>query len=113
MRSAPSSRTACGCCSPASASSTRPDDPARVVPRLPLDPRHGTHEPTTAIPPRAPGSVRRTTTVDMLRPHGMDAELVLVGRGRDLLTDHDGTTRVLDTAAVEATIDYADAQRVT
>jgi hypothetical protein len=65
------------------------------------------------VPPRAPGSVRRTTTIDILRPHGLDAELVLVGRGRDLLTDHDATSRVLDTAAVEATIDYADAQRVT
>jgi hypothetical protein len=39
--------------------------------------------------------------------------LVLVGRGRDLLTDLDGTTRVLDSAEVEATIDYAEAQRVT
>jgi hypothetical protein len=83
------------------------------VPRLPLDPRHGTHEPTTAVPPRAPGSVRRTTTVDMLRPNGVAGELVLVGRGRDLLTDTDGSTQVLDTAELEAVIDYADAQRVT
>jgi hypothetical protein len=83
------------------------------VPRLPLDPRHGTHEPTTAVPPRALGSVRRTLSVDILRPNGLDAELVLIGRGRDLLTAADGTTRVLDTAAVEATIDYPDAQRVT
>jgi hypothetical protein len=57
--------------------------------------------------------VRRTATVDILRPNGVDAELVLVGRGRDLLTDVDGTTRVLDTAEVEATIDYVEAQRVT
>ena len=83
------------------------------MPRLPLDPRHGTHEPTTEIPARAAGSVRRTTSIDILRPHGLEAELVLVGRGRDLLTATDGATRVLDTAAVEATIDYADAQRVT
>jgi hypothetical protein len=83
------------------------------VPRLPLDPRHGTHEPTTTVPARAPGSVRRTTSIDILRPHGLDAELVLVGRGRDLLTDTDGGAHVLDTAEVEATIDYADAQRVT
>ena len=83
------------------------------MPRLALDPRHGTHEPTDTVPPRAPGSVRRTTSVDILRPNGVDAELVLVGRGRDLLTDIDGTTRVLDTAAVEATIDFVDAQRVT
>ena len=83
------------------------------MPRLPLDPRHGTHEPTTTVPRRAPGSVRRTTSVDILRPNGVDAELVLVGRGRDLLTELDGTTRVLDSAAVEATVDYAEAQRVT
>lgn len=83
------------------------------MPRLPLDPRHGTHEPTTTVPARVGGSVRRTTSVDIVRPHGLDAELVLVGRGRDLLTAIDGATRVLDTAEVEATIDYADAQRVT
>ena len=83
------------------------------MPRLPLDPRHGTHEPTTTVPARAPGSVRRTTTVDILRPNGVDAELVLAGRGRDLLTDLDGVPHVLDTAAAEAIIDYPDAQRVT
>ena len=80
--------------------------------RLSLDPRHGTHDPTTATPPRVPGSVRRTTSVDMLRPDGIDGELVLVGVGRDLLTAPDGTPRVLDTGACTATIDYADAQRV-
>jgi hypothetical protein len=57
--------------------------------------------------------VRRTISVDILRPHGLDAELVLLGRGRDLLTAADGSTHVLDTAVVEATVDYADAQRVT
>ncbi len=49
----------------------------------------------------------------MLRPSGIDAELVLVGRGRDLATAPDGATRVLATAEVEAVIDYVDAQRVT
>ena len=83
------------------------------MPRLPLDPRHGTHDPTTSVPPRVPGSVRRTTSVDILRPSGVDAELVLVGRARDLLTDADSATHVLDTGAVEATIDFVDAQRVT
>src|SRR5260221_8173639 len=111
--SRPSSRTACACCSPACAPSTRAEGKRVDVPRLVLDPRHGTHEPTTSVPPRAPGSVRRTTSIDILRPNGVDAELVLVGRARDLLTDTDGSTHVLDTAAVEATIDYPDAQRVT
>lgn len=48
----------------------------------------------------------------MLRPNGLDAELVLVGVGRDLRTELDGTPTVIDTAALEATIDYPDAQRV-
>jgi len=82
------------------------------VARLPLDPRHGIHEPTTATPPRALGSVRRTTTVDMLRPHGVDAELVLVGAGRDLRTSPDGEPIVLDTGAFAATVDYPNAQMV-
>jgi hypothetical protein len=57
--------------------------------------------------------MRRTTSIDILRPNGVDAELVLVGRGRDLFTDASGAPHVVDTAAVETTIDYADAQRVT
>ena len=82
------------------------------MPRLPLDPRHGTHDPTTATPPRVPGSVRRTTSVDMLRPSGIDGDLVLVGIGRDLHTAPDGTPTVLDAGSFEAVVDYADAQRV-
>jgi hypothetical protein len=38
---------------------------------------------------------------------------VLIGRGRDLVTDADGDPHVADTADVETIIDYADAQRVT
>ncbi len=82
------------------------------MPRIPIDPRHGTHDPTTATPGRVPGSVRRTTSVDMLRPHGIDAELVLVGVGRDLRSGASGTATVLDTATFTATVDYADAQRI-
>ena len=48
----------------------------------------------------------------MLRPHGIDGELRLVGLGRDLHTAVDGTPTVLDAGAFEATVDYADAQRV-
>jgi hypothetical protein len=83
------------------------------VARLPIDPRHGTHDPTRGTPARVAGSVRRTTSVDMLRPHGIDGELVLIGVGRDLLTAADGTPSVLDAGAFDATVDYADAQRVT
>ena len=77
-----------------------------------MDPRHGTHDPTRATPTRVPGSVRRTTSVDMLRPDGIDGALVLIGVGRDLVTATDGTPSVVDTGRFDATIDYADAQRV-
>jgi hypothetical protein len=56
--------------------------------------------------------VRRTTSIDMLRPDGIDGDLLLVGVGRDLHTTTDGTTTVLDAGAFEGTVDYADAQRV-
>jgi hypothetical protein len=48
----------------------------------------------------------------MLRPNGIEGELVLVGVGRDLRTAPDGTPSELDTGGFEATIDYGDAQRV-
>ncbi len=56
--------------------------------------------------------MRRTTSVDMLRPSGIDGDLVLVGIGRDLHTAPDGTPTVLDAGSFEAVVDYADAQRV-
>lgn len=40
-----------------------------------LHPRHGIHEPTSGTPLRLPGSVRRTTTIDMLSPRGPTARL--------------------------------------
>ncbi|GAB2857400.1 DUF2889 domain-containing protein [Nocardioides pacificus] len=42
--------------------------------------------PADASPPRRPGSVRRTTTIDMTWVDGMGTDLVLRGRGRDLRT---------------------------
>ena len=48
----------------------------------------------------------------MLRPGGVDGELVLIGMGRDLVTSLDGDTAVVDAGAFEATVDYANAQRV-
>lgn len=72
-----------------------------------IDPRHGTHHPTSGTPARRPGSVRRTTTTDSLRPNGF-AGLTLVGRARDLLTRHDGSAVVLATAMTDVEIEYAD-----
>jgi Protein of unknown function (DUF2889) len=58
-------------------------------------------------PPRRPGSIRRTTTLDMLRPEGMDGPLVFAGRARDLLTDAEGAGQVVDHAQLSAVLDGA------
>lgn len=54
----------------------------------------GPHAPATATPPRALGSVRRTTSIDTVRPDGPDGELVVDARGRDLRTGPDGVDQV-------------------
>lgn len=58
------------------------------------------------MPARAPGSVRRTTSIDMTIP----GELTLTGRARDLHTGLDGHVQVLDTASFDAHIDYEGGQ---
>jgi hypothetical protein len=47
-------------------------------------------DPLATTPPRAAGSVRRTTSVDILRPDGMRGDVVLHGRARDALTHRAG-----------------------
>lgn len=54
--------------------------------------------PADASPPRRPGSVRRTTTIDMTWPGGMGTDLLLQGRGRDLRT---GSEQVAEEVAAE------------
>jgi hypothetical protein len=71
-----------------------------------LHPRHGIHAPTTGTPERAPGSVRRTETMDMLRPDGLLGPLVLAGRARDLVTGLDGAGVFLAIAECTARIDF-------
>ena len=78
-----------------------------------LDPLHGTHDPVEATPDRLPGSVRRTTTIEMLRPDGVRRDLRLAGRGRDIVTERDGTVRVLDEGSIDVAIDFLDAVSVT
>jgi hypothetical protein len=78
-----------------------------------LDPLHGTHDPVDFTPDRAPGSVRRTTTIEMLRPDGVRRDLRLHGRARDIRTDAGGGVTVLDEASMDVVIDYLDAQSVT
>jgi hypothetical protein len=63
------------------------------------------HEPTTGNPPRRPGSVRRTTSIDMTRDDGTLDPVRLEGRARDLRTAPDGTVTVLGEAGLSATIE--------
>ena len=60
---------------------------------IPLWP--GTVGPESATPARAPGALRRTTHLDAVRPAGPGRELLVAGRGRDLLTTATGEARVL------------------
>ncbi len=74
--------------------------------------------PTTDTPPRIPGSVRRTSTVDALCPDNVESPLVLVGRARDLRTasDHpvsEGNAEVVAEASTRVTIDYFGGRTVT
>ena len=71
-----------------------------------LHPRHGIHAPTAGTPLRAPGSLRRTSTIDMLRPDGLFGPLVLVGRARDLLTDPDGGGTAAGFSACTGRVDF-------
>jgi len=51
-------------------------------------------------PDRRPGSVRRTSTIDMVWPGGLGTPLQLVGRSRDLLTPLRGEPRVVGEASM-------------
>ncbi|MFC5746325.1 DUF2889 domain-containing protein [Actinomadura rugatobispora] len=56
--------------------------------------------PAVFDPPRRPGSVRRTTTHDLLRPEGVPGPVAVDARGRDLRTGADGEGTVLDAARI-------------
>jgi hypothetical protein len=47
----------------------------------------GPHNPATTTPPRRPGSERRTTSIDTVRPDRLHGVLVVEARGRDLGTE--------------------------
>jgi hypothetical protein len=72
-------------------------------PDYPLHPLHGIHEPTAGSPHRPPGSVRRTTSMDMVRRDGLDP-LLLTGAARDIRTESDGRTTELARATLTATV---------
>ena len=60
-------------------------------------------DPVVAPPARRPGSVRRTSTVQMSWPGGLGTpELYLQGRARDLFTPLHGAPQVLAAADLDA-----------
>jgi hypothetical protein len=63
-----------------------------VAPARPAQPTPGPHDPVVTTPPRAPGSVRRTSSLDSSRPQGAGGPLVIDARARDLVTGPDGVT---------------------
>lgn len=65
----------------------------------------GPADPVEGTPARAPGSARRTTSLDMLRPDGPEGPLVVEVRGRDIRTDDGGAVEVLDEIAIRIEID--------
>jgi hypothetical protein len=65
----------------------------------------------TGTPARRPGSIRRTSSIDMGWPDGIGSSLHLVGRARDLVTPRTGDAVVVDEATMHAVVD--DERRVT
>lgn len=62
----------------------------------------GPHDPVRATPARPAGSVRRTSTIDTVRPDGLRGGSVVAARARDLWTGRDGAAEVLGEASVAA-----------
>ncbi len=78
-----------------------------------LHPRRGPHNPLRTPSTRLPGSVRRTATLDTLRPEGLTGPLHLRGAARDLVTDGDGNGTVSGRAALTAEVDFMGGRTVT
>lgn len=72
---------------------------------LNLEPEHrGPTEPLRSSPPRRPGSIRRTSTVDTTWPDGFDGDAVVHGRARDLRTGAGGAADEVATAELRARV---------
>jgi hypothetical protein len=62
-----------------------------------------------SAPPRRPGSLRRTVTLDFTWPDGLAGDTVLDGRARDLRTGGDGAAAIVAEASLAL---VSDARRV-
>ena len=60
---------------------------------------------TVSAPPRRPGSVRRTATLDFTWPDGLAGNTMLDARARDLRTDDDDAVTVLARAGLRMMTD--------
>ncbi len=58
------------------------------------------------MPAAQPGSWRRLTCLDLVRPHGPAGDLTVRGRALDVTTDSGGRPVSYDDARLEATVDY-------
>jgi hypothetical protein len=67
---------------------------------LPPPPR----DPQESPPARRPGSVRRTSSIDMTWPDGPGTPMHMLGRARDIETDLDGALRILAYDTMDATV---------
>ncbi|MFJ8019368.1 DUF2889 domain-containing protein [Streptomyces sp. NPDC096311] len=76
-------------------------------------PRSGPHAPASGPPPRLPGTVRRTTSIDMRRPDGLEGPLMLHGLGRDLVTHGDGTSEVRGEASFDMSVAFLENREIT
>lgn len=65
----------------------------------------GPHNPVPSVPPRAPHSIRRTSTIDTFRPEGFDGSSQVIAHARDLITNADGAPGTRCDAHLEAVLD--------
>ncbi len=72
----------------------------------------GPRDPVPTTVWRRPGSVRRTSSIDTVRPRGLGGDSVVTARARDLLTDPDLVPSVLAEVEFRARIDGTSHQLV-
>ena len=68
-------------------------------------PQPGPHDSLPATPSRAPGSTRRTTSIDTTRPGGAPGRAVADVRGQDVATGADGEARIVGRLAATVEVD--------
>jgi len=67
----------------------------------------GPHDPAPTTPPRRPGSIRRTSSIDTFRPDGIRGDLDITARARDLRTDVVDSPTVVAEAELRLRLDGA------